>query len=139
MAVHAVGHVRPAFQENAAAAILLQSGMPQHLVRRCAFVDNIESAFQADEVLPGRAILSRQLHQRFGALTGAAHQFLPRRRRVADSALDLHADDFELSIGREDARKCCKRFGDGVELGAALAADSEDDFVHAAEYRLRRL
>jgi hypothetical protein len=49
---------------------------------------------------------------------------------MADAALDLYADNFELTMGREDTRKCFQRFADGVQLRTALAADRQDNFVH---------
>src|SRR5882724_7530075 len=54
---------------------------------------------------------------------------------MADAALDLHADNFELSIGSERTRKCFQRFDDGVQLRPALAADGQDDFIHLRKYR----
>src|SRR6266850_544980 len=54
---------------------------------------------------------------------------------MADAAFDLYADNFELSIGSEGARKCLKSFRDGVELRGALAADRQYDFFHLNKNR----
>jgi hypothetical protein len=55
--------------------MLLQSCAPSHLFRGCSFLYHIQATLQSDEVPPRIAILSRQLHQGFGALAGAEHQF----------------------------------------------------------------
>ena len=54
---------------------------------------------------------------------------------MADAAFNVHADDFELCIGREDTRKCPKGLRDGAELRASFASDSEDKFVHLSANR----
>ncbi len=96
---------------------------------------DIEPTFQADEVLPWRTALPRHLHQCFRALASAAHQFIPRRRRVTDSALDFHADDFELGIVSQCPRKGLEGFCDGIKLRTALAAHGDGDFVHLEKWR----
>src|SRR6266478_4535464 len=94
---------------------------------------NIEAAFKTNEILPHRPIFARQLRQRLSALTRPAHQFFPRRRRVTDSALHFHADDFELSFGGQHGRKRLERLVHRIKLRAALAADGEDDLFHSNE------
>src|SRR6266571_5218366 len=134
MAARAVAHVSPAFQEDAPLLpVLPRCRIPHYLVRRIAFMYNIEPAFKTNEILPHRPIFARQLRQRLSALTRPAHQFFPRSRRVTDSAFHFHADDFKLSFGSQHRRKRPERFVHRVELRAALAADGEDDLFHSNE------
>src|SRR3989441_993893 len=136
MAARAVAHVGPAFQEDAPLLpVLPRCRIPHYLVRRSAFMHNIEAAFKTNEILPHRPIFARQLRQRLSALTRPAHQFFPRRRRVTDSTFHFHADDFELSFGGQHGRKRPERLVHRVELRAALAADGEDDLFHLERCR----
>src|SRR5260370_16738540 len=96
MAAGGVAHVGPAFQEDAATAVPPRCRISHYLVRRSAFMHNIEAAFKTNEILPHRPIFARQLRQRLSSLTRPAHQFFPRRRRVTDSALHFHPTDFEF-------------------------------------------
>jgi len=84
--VAAVGHVGPAFQQDA---------------WRVALFDHVESAFEADKVLPGLGFLSSQARQLLGPLARALHQFSSIGRRMADAALNLDPDDIELGARRE--------------------------------------
>src|SRR5713101_3701947 len=124
MAAGAVAHVGPAFQEDAATAVPPRCRISHYLVRRSAFMHNIEAAFKTNEILPHRPIFARQLRQRLSSLTRPAHQFFPRRRRVTDSA---------FSFGGRHGRQRRERLVHRVELRAALAADGEDDLFHSNE------
>jgi hypothetical protein len=54
---------------------------------------------------------------------------------MADAAFHFHADDFQFRILNESCREGLERLRDGVELGAALAANGDDDFSHRRETR----
>src|SRR6266852_2861596 len=78
MTTSSIGNIGPALEEDVTMPDLLRGRMPQHFLRRRAFLDNIKTALQAHEVLPGSPILSSKSHQCFRALTRATHQFFPR-------------------------------------------------------------
>jgi hypothetical protein len=134
MAAAAVGNVGPALEEYTGG--LCGTG-DREIVREAAycsfFVHDVEPAFQANEVLPRLIPIASELDQGFGAVESTAHGFFARRRCVPNAAFDFNADDFEFGAAfrsGEHGGEGLHGFGDGVELGAASAADSYDGFLH---------
>src|SRR5260370_6174115 len=56
--LRSVCYVGPAFQENASMPILLECRMAQHFFGRCAFMNYVQAAFEADKVFPWSAAFS---------------------------------------------------------------------------------
>jgi hypothetical protein len=115
VAERGVANVGPTLEEDAAFAF---------------FAHDVQAAFEADKVLPRFVSLFREAEQRFGPLARAAHQFLPRQWRVADSTLHIKADHVKFRAISEQNTKALERFGHGVEFRTARAADRDFNLVH---------
>ena len=109
-----VAHVRPAFQKNPTLTV---------------YVNDVEAAFDPDEVISSLTILCREFRHRLRPLARTLHQFFSARRRVANAAVDFYADYFNLFFcGEQRAKR-----GDGIvhsgELRFARASDDNEDSV----------
>src|SRR5262249_49316989 len=101
VAVLAVGDVGPAFQKNTRRG----SFRIKSSARDGGLVDEVETAFEADEIVPAALFPMVETEERFRAQAGAAHQFFACRGRVGDAAWNLGADNLTLCPGRQERRK----------------------------------
>src|SRR5690348_3869008 len=113
----AVSSIGPIFKECAAKA---------------ANRDDVEAAFQADEILPRNIFLAGFFREGFGAIARAGHDVGTSERRMADAAFGFDADDFKLRVGVKGGAEDGNSFPYGVELGTASAANSHDNLFHGA-------
>ncbi len=118
-AASSVGNVGPAFEEDTAGAV---------------FLDDIEAAFESDEIAPRLMAFPSDADQRVSALARPAHQLFARRRGVAHAAFDLHADDIELHVGIERRAEDAQALPNGVQFWAPGAADGNVNFLHFWKY-----
>jgi len=93
-------------------------------------VDHVEATLETDKEIPLQIIFLGDLDEGIGALAGAAHEFFLRRWSVTHAAVHFKTDQFEFGSRRERGREDFQGLPDGVQLGAALAANGDDDFGH---------
>ena len=115
MPAHAVGDVRPAFEENVASAI---------------FNGDVKSAFEADAVVGALTGVGEHFVQGFGSLARAFHQLFAGRWRMADAAFDFVALNFERSVRRQLGGKAGGSFLNRLEFGPPGAPDGDAACVH---------
>src|SRR5690348_12255716 len=94
--------------------------------------DDVEAAFQADEILPRNIFPAGFFRESISAITRAGHDIGTSERRMADAAFGFDADDFKLRVGVKGGAEDGNSFPYGVELGTASAANSHDNLFHGA-------
>lgn len=94
-------------------------------------MNDVEAALKTEKEIPLKIILFRDLHKCFGPLPSAAHEFFLGRWGVAYPAVHFEGYQFEFGAGRKRGGENFEGLLHGVELRAALAADSDGDFGHS--------
>src|SRR4029077_10440056 len=112
VSARSVAHISPALQKNAARSERRDVMFGDFLYRKI-FVHDVDAALKSNEVAPRLGGFPCHRRESLCALARSAHQLAARRRGMADTALNLNTDNFEVDItfgGYEQGRETLQGF-----------------------------
>src|SRR4029077_15926496 len=93
-----VRHIRPALEKHPALR---------------AFMNNVDPAFQPNEIFPGCIRLTSHANECFSALSRTGHQIVARERSMADAARHFDRHDIEIATGTKEGANDGERIAYG--------------------------